>query len=224
MRRILAFYRSSLGKKVVMAVTGIMLVGFIVGHMVGNLKAFQGAEKLNSYAEFLREVGYPIFGHGELLWIMRGGLIVALVLHILSATQLALQARAARPVKYQKGVHLEDSYASRTMRWGGVIIFLFVLYHLAHLTVGSAHPNFVTGEVYGNLVVGFQAGWPVAIYSLAVVLLGFHLYHGIWSAIQTLGLNQGDPNRWRGLSAAFAILIVIGFLTVPAAVLAGIIN
>ncbi|MFB3069435.1 MAG: succinate dehydrogenase cytochrome b subunit [Gemmatimonadales bacterium] len=224
MRRVLQLYRSSVGKKMVMAVTGLMFFGYVVGHLAGNLKVFTGREKFNAYAEFLREVGAPVFGHSELLWIARGVLLVALVLHITASIQLWQMARAARPVKYQRPVHLEDTYASRTMRWGGVIIFAFIVYHLMHLTWGNAHPSFVPGDAYRNLVSGFQSIGVSVAYMIAVSAVGFHLYHGIWSSLQTLGLNQDRHDRWRRLSAVVAAAIVIGNISIPVAVLTGIIR
>jgi len=212
------------GRKVAMAVTGVVLLGFVIGHMAGNLKVFQGAEKLNSYAEFLREVGAPIFGHGELLWLARIGLIVAVAVHIITATQLTLNARAARPVKYRRTVHLEDSYASRTMRWGGVIIAVFVMYHLMHLTWGTVHRDFAPGDVYHNMVTAFQLAPVTAAYTVAVVFLGLHLFHGIWSACQTLGFNRSRHNGVRAVSAAAAVFITVGFLVGPYAILFGIIR
>lgn len=217
---------SSIGQKIQMAVTGVILLFWIVGHMAGNLKAFQGPEKFNAYAEFLREMGAPVFGHGQLLWVVRGGLLLAVVIHVVAAVRLTLMSRGARPVRYGHGVAADAStYASRTMRWGGVIIFLYVIYHLLHLTFGTAHPEFVAGDAYHNLVTGL-AVWPVsAVYLLAVVALGLHLYHGFWSAFQTLGAHHPRFNRVRRPAAAvLAVAITVGFITVPVAVLAGVLR
>jgi succinate dehydrogenase / fumarate reductase cytochrome b subunit len=224
MGRILRLYRSSVGKKAVMGVTGLLLFGFVVVHLAGNLKVYLGAASFNSYAEFLREVGAPVFGHSEILWIGRGVLLLALVLHVAAAIQLWLMARAARPVNYQRPVHLEDTYASRTMRWGGAIIFAFVLYHLMHLTWGNTHPAFVPGDPYHNLVRGFQSLGASAAYIVAMIAVGFHIYHGVWSSLQTLGVNQEDHERWRRLSAFIAATIVIGNISIPVAVLTGIVQ
>jgi succinate dehydrogenase / fumarate reductase cytochrome b subunit len=141
---------------------------------------------------------------------------------VVAATQLTVLARAARPERYHLPPRLEQSYASRTMRWGGVIIFFYAIYHLMHFTWGTAHASFVPGDVYHNLVTGFQA-WPVAaVYALATVMVGIHLYHGLWSALQTLGANHPRYNRYRRMGAAvFAGLVTAGFLAVPAAVMAG---
>ena len=222
MQQAIHFYRSSVGKKVVMAVTGFVLFGFIVMHMYGNLKAFQGREKLNAYAEGLRTLGAPVFGHGQLLWAVRIVLLASVALHVVAAVQLWWLGRSARPVPYHTPPRLELSYASRTMRWGGVIIFLYVTYHLMHFTWGNAHPSFVPGDVYHNLVTGFQA-WPVAaVYVAATTAVGFHLYHGLWSALQTLGAAHPRYNPWRRVGAAvFAVGVTVGFIVVPAAVLAG---
>lgn len=217
---------SSIGQKVQMAVTGVILLLWIVGHMAGNLKAFQGPEKFNAYAEFLREMGAPVFGHGQLLWVVRGGLLLAVVIHIVAAVRLTLMSRGARPIRYGHGVEPDAStYASRTMRWGGIIIFLYVIYHLLHLTFGTAHPDFVVGDAYHNLVTGL-AVWPVsAVYLLAVLALGLHLYHGLWSAFQTLGANHPRYNHVRRpLAAGLALAITLGFITVPVAVLAGVLR
>jgi succinate dehydrogenase / fumarate reductase cytochrome b subunit len=207
-----------------MALTGLYLFAWILGHMAGNLKAFQGEEKFDAYAEFLRTVGEPIFATGQLLWINRILLLLAVGLHILAAVRLALQARAARPVSYRRPVHLEDTYASRTMRWGGVILFVFVIYHLLHLTVGTLHQSFEHGAPYHNLVTGFQFPLVALVYAIAITALGFHLYHGIRSGLQTLGVNHHKINPVRrAVSAVFAVVIVVGFLSVPIGVLAGVI-
>lgn len=215
-------WTSTVGKKIVMAITGVLLLFFVIGHMLGNLKVYQGSEKFNAYAEFLREAGAPLLGHEQLLWIARIGLLLAVVLHIVAAAQLTRRARAARPDGYRNTPHLEFDYASRTMRVGGVILFLFVLYHLLHLTWGSVHPEFIPGDAYHNLVTGFRV-WPAsAVYIVAMITLGFHIYHGVWSGFQTLGLNQPRYNRFRRpLAAGIAGVIVAGNLSFPIAVLAG---
>ncbi len=225
MRRVVHFYRSSVGKKVVMAFTGAVLFLWIVAHMIGNLKAFQGREHLNAYAEGLRTVGGPFFGPGQVLWLVRSVLLVCVVLHVVAALQLWWLSRAARPVAYQQAPHLELSYASRTLRWGGVIIFFYVWYHLMHFTWGTVHPDFIPGDVYHNLVVGFQA-WPVAaLYIVAVGALAFHLYHGVWSALQTLGLNHPRYNRYRrAVAAVVAVALFVGFVSVPVGVLTGVLH
>jgi succinate dehydrogenase / fumarate reductase cytochrome b subunit len=225
MRRVVHFYRSTVGKKVAMAASGAVLFGWIIGHMLGNLKTFQGPEHINEYAEGLRTVGGPIFGPGQLLWLIRLVIIACVAIHILAALQLWVLSRRARPVGYHTPPHLELSYASRTLRWGGVIIVLYVVYHLMHFTVGNVHPDFRPGDVYHNLVVGFQS-WPVAaVYIVATGALGFHLYHGVWSALQTLGLNHARYNRYRrAVAAVVAVAVFAGFVSVPVAVLAGVLR
>ena len=208
-----------------MAASGAVLFFWVVAHMLGNLKAFQGADHLNAYAEGLRSLGEPFFGTGQILWLMRLALMACVAVHVLAALQLWLVSRRARPVGYHTAPHLELSFASRTLRWGGVIIFLYVTYHLMHFTFGSAHPDFRPGDVYHNLVIGFQS-WPVvAVYTLAVGALGFHLYHGVWSALQTLGLNHPKYNRYRRAAAGVvAVGLFVGFVSVPVAVLAGVLR
>jgi succinate dehydrogenase / fumarate reductase cytochrome b subunit len=219
----LSLYRSDLGKKAVMAVTGIMLFGFVLGHMFGNLKLYLGAEALNHYAEWLREMGEPL-----LLWIVRVVMLGAVGLHILSATQLTLKNRRARPQDYAGRKTVQATYASRTMRWGGVTIALFILYHLAHFTFGPdwAHPDFVTGDVYHNVVSGFSVWWVSAFYILANLALGLHLYHGLWSMFQSLGWHApGNPHDWRRRFAqVFALVIVAGNISFPLAVLSGLVT
>jgi succinate dehydrogenase / fumarate reductase cytochrome b subunit len=225
MPQAIRLYRSTVGKKVVMALTGFVLFGFVLLHMYGNLKAFQGPDKINAYAEGLRTLGAPLLGHGQLLWIARIALIVSAAVHVVAAVQLWVLGRAARPVPYHTPPRLELTYASRTMRWGGVIIFLYVAYHLMHFTFGTVHASFVPGDVYHNLVTGFQA-WPVtAVYVAATGALGFHLYHGVWSALQTLGVAHPRYNRYRRVAAAvFAVAITVGFISVPAAVVVGVLR
>jgi succinate dehydrogenase / fumarate reductase cytochrome b subunit len=225
MRRVVHFYRTTVGKKVVMAVTGVVMYLWLIGHMIGNLKAFQGRDHLNAYAEGLRTVGGPFFGHGQVLWLLRAVMLAAVALHVLAALQLWLLSRAARPVAYHDAPHLELSYASRTLRWGGVIIFGYVWYHLMHFTLGNVHPDFIVGDVYHNLVVGFQA-WPVAaVYIVSVGAVAFHLYHGVWSSFQTLGLNHPRYNRFRRpVAAVVAVGLFLGFVSVPLAVLAGVLR
>ncbi|MDH3292222.1 MAG: succinate dehydrogenase cytochrome b subunit [Gemmatimonadota bacterium] len=225
MRRVLSLYRSSVGKKILMAVTGVVFVLFVFAHMFGNLKAFYGPEKFNHYAEFLRDVGAPAFGHGQLLWLFRVVLLFAVVIHALAAFQLWRMSAVARPVPYARGLQPEEStYASRTMRWGGVILLAFVVYHLLHFTTGTAHPDFVPGAAYENLVIGFQSIPVVIAYLVAMGALCLHLYHGVWSGLQTLGVNHQRYNRYRRpLAVLVAGIVFIGFVSVPVAIAAGII-
>jgi succinate dehydrogenase cytochrome b subunit len=230
MRRVLTLYQSSVGQKVVMALTGLFVVGWLAGHMTGNLKFFLGADaqgvyEIDRYAEWLKEMGSPVLPHGVGLWIVRILLLVAILLHMLSAFSLYRQSNAARPGRYRKEESISFSYASRTMRWGGVIILLYIVYHLLHMTIGSVHPDFVPGEVYNNLVSGFRSPWVVAAYVVANLALGLHLYHGLWSLTQTLGLSHARYNHLRRpLAGGIAFVIVGGFLAVPIAVFLGLVG
>ncbi len=223
-------YRSAVGKKAVMAVTGIILFGFVLLHMVGNLKLYEGPKMLNSYAGFLRTVGSPAIPTSGLLWLVRGILLVAVVLHMWAAWQVTRLSRVARPHAYARRGVVQASYASRTMRWGGVIILLFVVYHLLDLTFGRLNPSFrllPTGEpdVYHNVVASFSVWWVAAFYVVAQVALGFHLYHGMWSLFQSLGWNHPRFNRWRrGFATAFAWIITVGNISFPLAVLSRLIS
>lgn len=215
-------YRSALGKKAVMAVTGFVLFGFVFVHMVGNLKLYLGPEKLNHYGEFLREVGAPVFLHGQVLWIFRAVLLLCVVLHMHCAWVLTRASWAARPIGYREQQAIQSTYAARTVRWGGVIIAAFVLYHLAHLTLGWTTDGFQPGKPYENVVAGFQVPWIAGFYIVANLALGLHLYHGIWSLFQTLGWNSPGFNPWRRrFAAAFAVIITAGNVSFPVAVLAG---
>jgi succinate dehydrogenase / fumarate reductase cytochrome b subunit len=200
-----------------MAVTGVILFGFVLGHLAGNLTVYLGPEALNGYAVLLRQ-----FLHGAGLWIARAVLLLSVILHIWSATSLTLTSRAARPVGYRERQWVESTYASRTMRWSGVIIFFFVIYHLLHFTFGTVHPSFVEGDVYHNFVTGFQSV-PVSIaYIVAMIFLGLHLRHGVWSMFQTLGVSHPRYIRWAHVGAwIFALIVVVGNCSFPIAVLAG---
>jgi succinate dehydrogenase / fumarate reductase cytochrome b subunit len=224
------FFKSAVGKKAVMAVTGIILFGFVLVHMIGNLKLYEGVDEnghyfLNNYAGFLREVGSPAIPASGLLWIARLILLAAVVLHMWAAWQLVQMSRAARPAGYARRDVVATTYASRTMRWGGVIILLFVIYHLLDLTFGATNPSFVEGDVYHNVVASFSRWWIAAFYVVANVLLGFHLYHGLWSMFQSLGWNHPRFNHWRsGFAHAFAWIVTLGNISFPLAVLAGLVR
>ena len=222
MRRVATLYRSSVGKKVLMAVTGAILFVWILGHLEGNLKIFEGPDRYNAYAEGLRSFGAPFFGPSQFLWLVRVVLLFCVVVHMLSALQLTLRARAARPIGYQQTPHLEDTYASRTMRWGGIILLLYVIFHLMDLTWGTANPDFIPGNVYHNVVASFSR-WPVAgVYVIAMAALALHLYHGVVSALQTLGANHPKFNKLRrSIAAVIAVAIFVGFTSIPVAVLTG---
>ena len=225
MQRVTGLPGGSVGKKILMAVSGIVLLLFVIGHLFGNLKVFTGPEHFNAYAEGLRTMGAPLFGRGQLLWIARIVLLIAVGIHIWAAWSTTRQSLAARTVRYAKNDDLSFSYASRTMRWGGVIILAFVVYHLMHFTWGNVHPDFVPGDAYHNFVEGFRR-WPAALaYIMAMVPLALHVYHGTWSATQTLALTNArfEPYR-RPISAAVAIAIGAGNIALPLSVLAGVVK
>lgn len=227
MERGKTLWRTTIGLKITMALSGIVWVGFVIGHMLGNLKVYQGAEAFNHYAEGLRVFGDPFLGRGQALWIARIVLIVALALHVWSAWHLARRSRAAREVGYRKREAIEFSRASRTMRWGGVALLAFLVYHILHLTLGTVHPDFVPGDAYHNFVAGFQSLPVAGVYGVAMIALGLHLYHGVWSAFQTLGAGDGEQHeqRWhRGLAGAVALVVALGNLSFPVAVLTGIVS
>lgn len=216
--RVLHFFEATIVKKAIMAVTGIILLGFVTGHLLGNLQVFLGAARLDAYAAFLK-------GNLELLWGTRILLLVAVAAHIIVTVQLASIKSRARPVSYAKKNNSHSSLASRTMYWSGPMIAAFVIYHLLHMTVGTVHPNFSETKVYENLVYGFQQ-WPVTLaYVVAMALLCLHLNHGIYSFFQTLGLAH--PRYTPGIKAvarAISILFFVGYSSIPAAVLAGIVH
>jgi succinate dehydrogenase / fumarate reductase cytochrome b subunit len=227
-------YRSMVGKKAVMAVTGIILFGFVLVHMVANLKLYEGAYQsgeyagqayLDVYGEFLRHVGEPALPAYGALWLVRIVLLASVVLHIWASWQVTRLSRQARPRNYVSRPKIHTTYASRTMRWGGVIILLFVIYHLLHFTTGTVHPDFREGAVYHNLVTGFQVWYVSLFYIVAQVALGLHLYHGLWSLFQSLGWNHPRFNRWRsGFAHAFAWIITLGNISFPLAVLTGLVR
>lgn len=221
------FYRSTIGKKIIMAVTGLIGIAFVIGHMAGNLQAFIGSDKLNAYGALLHG---PL---GELLWIVRATLIVAVVLHVLMAYQLTMRARAARPVGYQVRQPQVSTWASRTMRWGGVLLLVFIVLHILHFTTGQVDPARAYGrvdaaghrDVYANLVASFRIWWVSAFYVLAMIFLGLHLYHGAWSSVRTLGYAKPSPHPLhRRIALGVAVVVWLGFTIVPLGVFAGIIH
>jgi succinate dehydrogenase / fumarate reductase cytochrome b subunit len=220
------FYGSAVGKKWVMAVTGIGLMGFVFAHMVGNLKMFLGRTEFDEYAESLRKLLYPIAPEGFVLWLMRIGLIVMFGLHIMSAYQLTRMNQRARPTKYQSPRdYIAASFAARTMRWTGVIVLLYLLFHLADLTWGWISPDFVKGAAYDNLVASLEVPWIAAIYIVGNIALGIHLFHGGWSMFQSLGLNSPRYNGVRrSFAAGFAILVAGINCLFPIMVLAGVVD
>jgi succinate dehydrogenase / fumarate reductase, cytochrome b subunit len=218
MSRALTFYSTSIGKKVVMAITGLILFGFVIGHMLGNLQVFMGANQMNAYAAMLK-------ANATLLWGVRIVLLGAVILHIVAAVQLTRMSQRSRPEGYHYKDVIQADYAARTMRWSGPIIAVFVIYHLLHFTTGSVHPRFDVHDVYRNVISGFRI-WPVSLfYIIAMVALAFHLWHGVWSMFQTLGLSNPKSDKMIHRLAAIATLaLVIGFISIPMAVLAGLIS
>jgi succinate dehydrogenase / fumarate reductase cytochrome b subunit len=219
LNRAFRFYQATIGKKAVMAVTGVILFGFIVGHLIGNLQVFAGRETLNEYGHFLHHST-----HG-LIWVFRLVLLVSVIAHIVASIQLTITKMEARPVSYVKTDYSHSSYASRTMMWSGPIVAAFVIFHLMDLTWGNANPSFLEGDVYHNLIVSFSR-WPVAIaYIVALTLLCMHLYHGIYSMFQSLGLSHPKYTpRIQRFAKVAAILIWAGYISIPVAVLAGVIS
>jgi succinate dehydrogenase / fumarate reductase cytochrome b subunit len=218
MTRALTFYRTSIGKKVVMAVTGLILFGFVIGHMLGNLQMFIGANQMNEYAATLK-------ANAALLWGVRLVLLVAVVLHVMAAIQLTRMNWRSRPESYHYKDVIQADYAARTMRWSGLIIAVFVIYHLLHFTTGTVHPQFDVHDVYRNVIIGFRL-WPVSVfYIIAMIALAFHLWHGIWSMFQTLGqINPKSDRMIHRLAAIASLFVAIGFISIPMAVLAGLIS
>lgn len=212
-----SFWQSTNGKKVVMAVTGCILSLFIIGHLLGNLLVFAGRARYNEYAAILHF-------DDTLLWIVRSILIIAVVLHITATVQLALRNKRARPVGYSRKEAINSSFASRTMYWSGPIILAFVIFHLLQFTAGYIHPEsqFIEGDVYHNVVAGFQVWWVSIWYIFSMILLGFHLRHGLWSMFQSVGYNHPRHTPILKKSAlVIAVLIVLGYISIPISVLAG---
>lgn len=213
----LRFWQTTIGKKSIMAVTGVVLFGFVVGHLLGNLQIYISPEKMNHYAETLRTLP-------ALVWGTRIVLLISVCLHIWVSFALWGLQRAARPIGYVKKSNFNSSYASRTMKWSGPIILAFIIFHLLHFTFGAVHPGgpFDQHNVYNNVVYGFQV-WPVSLfYIIAMVMLCYHLYHGLWSMFQSLGISHPVYTPWlRAFAKIFAIIIAIGNISIPVAVLAG---
>jgi succinate dehydrogenase / fumarate reductase cytochrome b subunit len=213
MRWIGRFYRSTIGRKVVMAASGIVLVVYLIGHTAGNLLVFRGPQAINDYAHFLQS-------SGALLWTVRIILLLALVFHVHSAWSLTREARAARPTNYRLLEKQSSGWSARSMGWGGALLLFFVIYHILHFTTGTVHPRFVPGDVYGNLVTGFRVPIVAIFYLLAMVALALHLRHGVWSVFQTLGVSHPhvSPLR-RRLAVLLAVLVPAGLATIPLAIL-----
>lgn len=208
------FYESTIGKKAVMAVSGLILFGFLIAHMLGNLQIFLGSQVMNHYAETLH-------GNPPLLWTVRTILLVSVVLHIWASLQLSMIKREARPIGYVKRSNVSSSWASRSMMLSGPFIAAFVVFHLLHLTTGTIHPRFVALHAYENLVNGFQIPFAV-VYIVVMILIGFHLNHGIWSLFQSLGLSHPRYTPTiKKFAAIFSWVLIAGFISVPVAVLLG---
>ncbi|WP_205475205.1 succinate dehydrogenase cytochrome b subunit [Nocardioides sp. SYSU D00038] len=219
--------RSTIALKLTMALSGLAFIGFVLGHMYGNLKAFSGHDAFNEYAHHLRELGEPLLPYGGFLWVMRVGLIVALVVHVVAAVALWRRAAKARPVSYVAKKNQASSLSSRTMRWGGITILLFLVWHLVNFTIGKVNPQGgETNDPYNLLVDTFDLWWMTAIYLVAMVALAMHLHHGTWSALQTLGLTNTAQSRARAKAVGWIVAVVVagGFSLVPLFVLFGVIT
>ena len=215
------FWQSQVGKKAVMATTGLVGVGFVVGHMVGNLQVFSGPEKINSYAHFLHGT------MGNALWVVRLVLIGAVVLHVTAAVQLTRQKQKARPASlaYKKWEPQISTFASRSIRWGGAYLLLWLVFHILHFTARAIFPGYSETDVYGNIVRGFSNPVVVAGYVVAMFFLFLHLYHGAWSSIRTLGLSRPSPRPTsRTVASVVAAVVALGFVVVPIAVMVGLVR
>ncbi|MEV5543507.1 succinate dehydrogenase cytochrome b subunit [Saccharopolyspora shandongensis] len=218
-------WSSTAGKKIAMAASGAILLLYVVVHMLSNLKIFISPANIDAYAVWLRRLFDGLLGYEGFVWVVRVVLLAAVLLHATAAYQLARRARAARPVGYQRRPKVQAGYAVRTMRWGGVILAFFVVYHLLDLTTGDVNPHGVHGEVYRNVVASFQRWYIALFYALAVCSLGLHIRHGLWSALQSLGAMTAARQRAARLTAlVVAIAITAGFLSVPFAVVTGILK
>lgn len=212
MNRLQLFWQSSVGKKAVMGVTGLILVAYLITHVLANLLVFDGPDRINRYAALLH-------ASGAALWGARLVLLAAAVLHIVAAVQLALRSRAARPSPYARGREPQVStLAARTIRWGGALILVFLIYHILHFTTGTAHPEFVELDPYHNVTTGFRDPLVAGLYLLAMTLVGLHLYHGVWSSGRSLGLSQPTPQPLRRrLALALAVFVWLGFTAIVVA-------
>ena len=223
MQKTLSLFDSTIGKKAVMALTGLVLLGFVIGHMLGNLQVYLGADALDGYAHKLRTLG-------PLLWGVRGVLLLALLLHGWMVVDLYARSATARPISYRVYNTVATNYAAKAMWLSGVVILLFVVYHLAHFTypglsMSSTYAHDAHGKVYQKVVNGFRVPWVSGVYLLAQILLGMHIFHGAWSVLQTLGVSHPSYNiRLRGFARTLAVIIVVGNCSIPMAVLAGLVK
>ena len=220
MGRVRGFYASMVGKKVVMGITGLIGIGFVILHSLGNLLVFRGPVAINSYSHFLKS-------NGELLWTLRIILIFAVTLHVIAAVQLTRQSRAARPVGYTKHELQVATVASRTMRWGGALLLVFIVVHILHFTTGTIRPAgvFSRQDVYANVVTSFRIWWVALFYVVAMIALGLHILHGAWSSVRSIGLSPPSPQPLHGrISMVIAVLVWAAFTAVPLAVFSGIVR
>jgi succinate dehydrogenase / fumarate reductase cytochrome b subunit len=220
MNRLARFYRAAIGKKIVMGVTGLIGIGFVIVHMAGNLLAFRGQEAINAYAHFLASTG-------ELLWLLRIVLVVSVILHVIAAYQLTMQNRAARPKGYVDRETQVSTWAARTLRWGGVLLLIFIILHILHFTNPGWRPEgvFDKADVYTNIVMSFRIWWITLFYVIAMISLGLHIYHGAWSSVRSIGLAQPKQRPLhRTVALGIALILWLGFTAVPVAVFAGLIG
>ena len=219
MNRLWLLWDSSVGKKVIMAVTGLIMVAYLITHVVANLLVFQGPANINAYSAFLH-------GTGGALWAARAVLLAALVLHVIAAVQLAGRRFEARPAGYAGGREPQVStWAARSIRGGGALILAFLVYHILQFTIGSAHPDFVEGDPYHNVATGFHNPLVVALYLIAMAVVGLHLYHGVWGSGRSLGMSPPSPHPLRRtIALVLALLIWLGFTVIPLAVYAGVVR
>jgi succinate dehydrogenase / fumarate reductase cytochrome b subunit len=213
MNRLRALWESSVGKKAVMAVTGVVMVLYLISHVLANLLVFAGPDRINRYAALLH-------GTGAALWGARLVLLLAVTLHIAAAVQLTIRSRAARPQRYVGGRDPQAStLAARTIRWGGALILVFLVYHILHFTIGTAHPDFIPLNPHHNVMTGFRNPWVAGFYAIAMMAVGLHLYHGVWSSGRSLGLSQPSPRPLlqRRLALLLAGFIWLGFTAIVVA-------
>lgn len=220
------FYRSAVGKKWVMAITGLGLLGFVIAHMIGNLKMYLGREDIDAYGHALRTLLHPIMPNELVLWILRLGLFAMLVAHIHAAATLTIMNKKARPVGYQSPrQYVAVNFASKSMRYTGLIVFLYLIFHLLDLTIGTTNPDFVEGRVYDNLVASMSRPAVAIVYILCNIAIAVHLFHGIWSVFQSMGLNNPRYNvarRW--VAMALSGIILVGNVSFPIMILAGVVH
>jgi succinate dehydrogenase / fumarate reductase cytochrome b subunit len=219
MNRVRALWESSVGKKAVMAVTGIVMAAYLLTHVLANLLVFQGPARINGYSAFLH-------GMGGALWAARLVLLASVTLHIVAAVQLTLRRQAARPVGYASArEHQAATFAARSIRWGGAVILIFLIYHILHFTLGTVHPDFLEGNPYHNVSTGFRNPLVVIFYEIAMIAVGLHLFHGVWSSGRSLGMSPPSPRPLRRqLALVLAGFIWLGFAVIPVAGWAGVIK